>query len=301
MASMSARSPFAARLHLVLSAVAMSRGKLASVLGVDKSLVGRWAAGAVHPSHHNLSRITAVVADRFPGFSMLDWERDLPQFAERIGIDPSAARIEQPLPAVQGLPVQFIDRVRRNTEHRGTAYEGFWRTSRPSVLMPHLIFQDHGMIRVNANGLLEVRMGGAGLFFHGWMMLSDNNLFVIIHDSVGQTPLFLIFNGVQLPRAEVLEGILLMAALNASRTPAAVPILLERVGDLTGDREEDDAICDQMIKRQPSVSIDEISDANRAYLMRDVGPAAAAKGGDLFLLASGQLTRGSTSTGQLQG
>ncbi len=279
----------------------MSRGKLASVLGVDKSLVGRWAAGAVHPSHHNLSRITAVVADRFPGFSMLDWERDLPQFAERIGIDPSAARIEQPLPAVQGLPVQFIDRVRRNTEHRGTAYEGFWRTSRPSVLMPHLIFQDHGMIRVNANGLLEVRMGGAGLFFHGWMMLSDNNLFVIIHDSVGQTPLFLIFNGVQLPRAEVLEGILLMAALNASRTPAAVPILLERVGDLTGDREEDDAICDQMIKRQPSVSIDEISDANRAYLMRDVGSAAAAKGGDLFLLASGQLTRGSTSTGQLQG
>ena len=301
MAFMSARSPFAARLHLVLSAVAMSRGKLASVLGVDKSLVGRWAAGAVHPSHHNLSRITAVVADRFPGFSMLDWERDLPQFAERIGIDPSAARIEQPLPAVQGLPVQFIDRVRRNTEHRGTAYEGFWRTSRPSVLMPHLIFQDHGMIRVNANGLLEVRMGGAGLFFHGWMMLSDNNLFVIIHDSVGQTPLFLIFNGVQLPRAEVLEGILLMAALNASRTPAAVPILLERVGDLTGDREEDDAICDQMIKRQPSISIDEISDANHAYLMRDVGPAAAAKGGDLFLLASGQLTRGSTSTGQLQG
>ena len=279
----------------------MSRGKLASVLGVDKSLVGRWAAGAVHPSHHNLSRITAVVADRFPGFSMLDWERDLPQFAERIGIDPSAARIEQPLPAVQGLPVQFIDRVRRNTEHRGTAYEGFWRTSRPSVLMPHLIFQDHGMIRVNANGLLEVRMGGAGLFFHGWMMLSDNNLFVIIHDSVGQTPLFLIFNGVQLPRAEVLEGILLMAALNASRTPAAVPILLERVGDLTGDREEDDAICDQMIKRQPSISIDEISDANHAYLMRDVGPAAAANGGDLFLLASGQLTRGSTSTGQLQG
>jgi hypothetical protein len=279
----------------------MSRGKLASVLGVDKSLVGRWAAGAVHPSDHNLTRITAVVADRFPGFSMLDWERDLPQFAERLGIDPSAARIEQPLPAVQGLPVQFIDRVRRNTEHRGEAYEGFWRTSRPSVLMPHLIFQDHGMIRVNANGLLEVRMGGAGLFFHGWMMLSDNNLFVIIHDSVGQTPLFLIFNGVQLPRAEVLEGILLMAALNANRTPAAVPILLERVGDLTGDREADDATCDQMIKRQPSVGIDDISDANRAYLMRDVGPAANAKGGDLFLLATGQLTRGSTSTGQLQG
>jgi len=298
---MSSRSPFAARLHLVLSAVAMSRARLASVLGVDKSLVGRWAAGAVHPSDHNLSRITAVVADRFPGFSALDWERDLPDFARCLGIDPSVARLEQPLPAVQGLPLQFIDLARRNTEQRGAAYEGFWRTSRPSVLMPHLIFQDHGMIRMNPNGLLEVRMGGAGLFFHGWMMLAEGNLFVIIHDSTGQTPLFLIFRGVPLPRAEVMEGILLMAALNASRTPAAVPILLERIGDLSGKREEDDATCDDLITRQPTVSIDEISDANRSYLMRDVGPAAAASGGDLFLLAGGALTRGSTATGQLQG
>lgn len=157
------------------------------------------------------------------------------------------------------------------------------------------------MIRLNANGLLEVRMGGAGLFFHGWMMLAEGNLFVIIHDSTGQTPLFLIFRGVPLPRAEVMEGVLLMAALNAARTPAAVPILLERIGDLSGDREADDATCDQMIKRQPTVSIDEIPDANRAYLLRDIGPSAAAKGGEMFLMTSGVLTRGSTSTGQLQG
>ncbi|MGE0776148.1 MAG: hypothetical protein AB7L36_14085 [Sphingomonadaceae bacterium] len=296
---MSSRSPFAARLHLVLSAVAMSRAKLASVLSVDKSLVGRWAAGAVHPSDHNLSRITAVIAERFPGFTALDWERDLASFAERLGLDPSAARGEQPLPDVQGLPLQFIDLAKRNTEQRGTAYEGFWRTSRPSVLMPHLIFQDHGMIRMSANGLLEVRMGGAGLFFHGWMMLAEGNLFVIIHDKTGQTPLFLIFRGVPLPRAEVMEGILLMAALNASRTPAAVPILLERIGDLSGDHAEDDARCEDLITRQPTV--DEIPDANRAYLLRDVGPAAAANGGDMFLLADSVLTRGSTATGQLKG
>lgn len=298
---MSSRSPFAARMHLVFSAVGMSRAKLASVLGVDKSLVGRWAAGAVHPSDHNLSRITAVIAERFPGFTMLDWERDLADFAKRLNLDPAVVTIEQPLPAVQGLPLEFIDLVRRNTEQRGAAYEGFWRTSRPSLLMPHLIFQDHGMIRLNANGLLEVRMGGAGLSFHGWMMLAEGNLFVIIHNSNGQTPLFLIFRGVPLPRAEVMEGILLMAALNASRTPAAVPILLERIGDLSGTREEDDATCDDLITRQPTVSIDDIPDANRAYLLRDVGPSAAASGGDLFLQAGETLTRGSTSTGQLTG
>mgnify|MGYP000007444798 CR=1 FL=1 len=36
------------------------RGRLAADLGVDKSVVGRWATGAVRPSDHNLSRLTAL-------------------------------------------------------------------------------------------------------------------------------------------------------------------------------------------------------------------------------------------------
>ena len=300
---MSLRSPFAARLRLVLGAIAMSRARLAGVLGVDKSLVGRWASGAVRPSDHNLSRITGVVAERFPGFTALDWDRELGDFAQRLGLDASAARGEQLLPEGQGLSLEFIDHARLSTMHRGGAYEGFWRTLRPSILMPNTIFQDHGMIRLASNGLLEVRMGGAGLTFKGWMMLSEGNLFVILHDSVGQTPLFLVFRGVPLPKAEALEGILLMAALNAARTPAAVPIMLERLGDLSGDREADDARHAEMLLQPPTVDKDTVSEATHAFLMRDVGPVAAMSGGDMFLMATGAtgLTRGTTSTGQLKG
>ena len=52
----------------------------------------------------------------------------------------------------------------------------------------------------------------------------------------GQTPIFVICNGVPLSKATMLDGLVLAAALNAARTPSAYPIVLERIGDLTGDR-----------------------------------------------------------------
>lgn len=65
---------FPAKLELALKACSMSRGRLAAELGVDKSVVSRWLNGANAPSGHNLSSLTAVVAARFEGFTMLDWE-----------------------------------------------------------------------------------------------------------------------------------------------------------------------------------------------------------------------------------
>jgi transcriptional regulator with XRE-family HTH domain len=64
--------PFSEKLGLVLKALSMSRGQLAAQLGVDKSIVGRWATGAVQPSAHNLSRLTGLVAGRVDGFITLD-------------------------------------------------------------------------------------------------------------------------------------------------------------------------------------------------------------------------------------
>src|SRR3712207_6254577 len=62
-AAMSDHGAFAERFCLALKAIGYSRGKAASRLGVDKSLVGRWASGAVHPNEHNLSKITALIAE----------------------------------------------------------------------------------------------------------------------------------------------------------------------------------------------------------------------------------------------
>ena len=122
-------TPFSEKLDLVLKALSMSRGRLAAELGVDKSLVGRWASGAVTPSAHNLENLTRLVAQRRDGFTMLDWDRDLQSLAEVFGVEASIAHAPAPKPngaAVGGLPLPGMDLVRMMTERRAATYEGFW-------------------------------------------------------------------------------------------------------------------------------------------------------------------------------
>lgn len=301
--AMRGNGDMAARFRLALGALGMSRGRAASVLNVDKSLVGRWAAGTVRPSEHNLANVTAMIAQRFPDFTMLDWGRDIESFAALLGVDPALASAAEEPALPDSIPLGCVAQARAETERRGAAYEGFWRTTRPSVIMGGRVFHDYGMIRRAENGLLEVSMGGAVLGFRGWALPLEGNLFAILDGAVGFTPLFLIFRGVSLPKATLLDGIALLAALDAARTPASVPILLERVGDLRGDREADDARCREMSSNDPFANEGEVGETVLQHLVRDFGPSAAAAGGDLFLTvaASNRLSRGSTASGHLEG
>ncbi len=294
---------FADRFSLVLRALSTSRGRMAADLGVDKSLVGRWASGVVRPSEHNLARLTRLIAERLPGFTMLDWERDLAAFARLCGADLPGASVTPMAAGPALLPASLIEQARLTTERRGGALEGFWRTTRPSVIMNGRMFNDHGMIRTDAGGLLEVRIGGAGLLFEGWMLPAEGNLFCLLYDSVGLTPLFLVFRGVPLPKAALLDGLLLFAALNAGRTPAAVPVVLERIGDLSGDPAADDATCRELIARNPVAAPEDVPETILSHLVRDLGPQAAAGGGDMFLMAAAAtgLSRLTTADGQLSG
>lgn len=292
---------FPAKLDLVMKALSFSRGRLAADLGVDKSVVARWATGAVSPSEHNLAALTNLIAGRKPGFSMLDWDREPLALLTLFGGDAAAA----PAPAapVTGLPSAMIDQARVTTERRGGAYEGFWRTTRPSMLMQHRFFHDHGMIRREANGLLAIQFGGAGLLFEGLMLPAEGQLFVTVYDTVGYTPIYLILNGVPLPKASMLDGLVMGAALNAARSPSAYPIIMERIGDLTGDRAVDDATCAELLKRDPLAPEGSVPDHIERYLIRDIGPAAEKAGGELFLLApvATSLSRGESAGGRLTG
>jgi hypothetical protein len=69
---------FADRLDLALKGMTMSRGRLAQEAGVDRCPVGRWVAGTVVPSALNREKVTAAIARRVPGCSLLDWERPCP-------------------------------------------------------------------------------------------------------------------------------------------------------------------------------------------------------------------------------
>lgn len=272
---------FSANLRLVLKALSMSRGRLASELGVDKSLVGRWASGAVTPSSHNLERLTHLVAKRREGFTLLDWEREPVEIASLFGVIAPEEVPKFTAPEVPGLAT-----ARMITERRGAAYEGFWRVTRPAVIAPGRFCHDHGLIRRGSTGLLEFTLGNPDFSFVGWALPFEGQLFCVASDPYGTMPSFLVMNGVPMPKADLLDGMIL-TAFNALRLPAAYPIILERIGELSGDVAADDAHTAELIAANEQFVADgDVPDHIREHLLRDIGPAAAAAGGEMLLTAS---------------
>ena len=83
---MAAIADFAHKFGLVLKACNLSRVRVAQAVGIDKSVVSRWASGVQAPTDHNLTRLTEVVARHQPGFARIDWDLAGPAFAARLGL-----------------------------------------------------------------------------------------------------------------------------------------------------------------------------------------------------------------------
>jgi TolB-like protein len=99
---------FALKFGLVLKTFNLSRGRLAQTVGIDKSVVSRWASGVQVPSDHNLSLLTEAVARHRPGFERRDWDLDAEGFANRLdALDAGASRLALPdKPSIAVLPFQ---------------------------------------------------------------------------------------------------------------------------------------------------------------------------------------------------
>jgi hypothetical protein len=275
--------PFSAKLVLALKVLSLSRGRVAAMLGVDKSVVGRWTSGTSQPSSLNLEKLTRLVAQYVAGFKAPDWDRSFTDFAALLGADPAAAATLAPAPPPAALPLAIMDLVRNTTVLRGAAYEGFFRSTRPYVLSPGRFLHDHGMIRLDRNGLLALRMGTGGTFVEGWMLPVLNQLICIGADVTSGAMVFGIFNGVPHAKAEVIDGLSLGSALDNGRTPTAFAMMFERIEDLSGDREADDRRFQELAARDPLAPQGSIPKAIEDHLLRDIGPAQAALGGDLLL------------------
>ena len=272
-----AEGAFSEKLVLVLKALSLSRAQLAADLGVDKSVVTRWASGAVRPSDHNLARLTALVATRAPGFTALDWDRSLPALAERLGAEPGAR------PAEPAIPLPLLEQVRGMTAFRGAAYEGIYRSTRPFLLQPGGFLHDHGMIRLDEHGLLSLYMITGATHVRGWMLPLQNQLYCVAADVVSGAYVFGIFNGVAQAKAQVIDGLILGSALDPGRTPTANVMMFERVADLTGERAADEARLAELAGVHPVAAEGSVPEALRRHLNPDVGPTAFAAGGDLLL------------------
>lgn len=231
---------FSDKLGLTLKALVLSRAALAQGLGVDKSLVGRWVAGKVTPSEYNFTALTRFIAERVPGFTLLDWDRDLDDFAVRIGAG-GAARGDNGAGIGPLLPDAIMDEALHATRSRAAAYEGLWRTTRPSSDLPGRFVHDITLVQRREDGLIRFAIGVEGVRYEGWSVLLQHQLFSVAADAEASTLMFSIINGVARQRPEMLDGLTLATLRDAGGSPAAAACILERIADLSGDREQDEA------------------------------------------------------------
>lgn len=269
---------FPARLSLTLKALSLSRGRLAAELAVDKSVISRWLSGRQAPTGQNLANLTALVASRRPGFTLLDWEADLEILSARLGVERAAWG-----PSGGWLPDAILQESKALTGLRGEAYEGVWRTTRLAIGLPGRFIHDHILIRRSENGFLTYRTIVEDMRFEGWTFLTQTQLFSVATDARTGIFLFSIFNAVLRHRAEVLDGLSLTIQRVGGGSPVAGAVLMERVGVLSGDAADDDAAFESLARADPLAPEGSVPAEVRDHLFRDVGPAALATGGMALL------------------
>jgi hypothetical protein len=286
---------FSAKLELILKALSITRGRAAAEMGVDKPLVGRWVSGAVHPSARNLERLTVWIAGYHSGFSLLDWDADITDLAQRFGVPAPAAKPSRPDDVLEPLlAATLIEETRENLARRGWAYEGFWRLTRPSALFPGKFAHEHMMISCNGGGAMMISLCAMGVHLNGYAVLFDNQMFVFVADSESSNLAFGILNLVVRLKADVLDGITLTRLADSTGSPVAAPILLERVGDLSGKDDADQATFESLCAQNALIAPESIPDEVRLHLCRDFGPTPFANGGEMLLVlrAAQSMARG---------
>lgn len=261
---------FASRLTLALKLLNISRGRLACELQVDKSVIGRWLAGSVKPAEHNLVRLTAALAVHRPGFSVLDWDRGEAEFMAALGAAPQAPAP----PAAAGLPLPLMDQFISATQFGGGAYEGFFRTTRMCGQAPGRFMHDHGLVTRAANGLLRFQLGAGGADFDGWLLPHRSQLMCVATDMASGAMVFGIFHGVPQHRAELIDGMILATANDLGHTINSAIVVVERVDDLSGDADADQAHYRQLIAGNPLAPEGSVPATVRSHLVRDFGPSA---------------------------
>ena len=297
---MAAKADFAARLALVLKALSISGGRLAADAGVDKSLVSRWRSGSVLPSAHNMARLTQVIAARHPGFTMLDWELDIPALAARFGVSAPAPAVSAQSPPsgfAEWLALPKFREAALASGKASSALAGFWRTTRPVPECPGKFVHDHVIMQATPDGPLSFRIGLFSSRMTGWSIAVGDQMYCCATNQLIGTSIFAIFNCVHRPRIDLLDGVTLACMADAGGTPVAAACLLERVGELSGDDEADDAHYEALLAEHPIAPDGSVPEHVQRHLFRDTGPSALAAGGDplIMIRSMTSMARGSAN------
>ena len=282
--------PFSAKLSLVIRSLSLSRARLAAELAVNKSVVARWLSGATTPSENNLARLSTLVAGYAPGFTALDWDRDLATLAALMGVKGDVSSQSGASPP--GVELHFGEEIRAATRWRGRSYEGIYRSTRPYAGLPGRFIHDHCLVRMRADGFLGLRMSTSGVRVEGWVLPLNNQVYVIGSEFTSGAMVFALLNGSSASKVVALDGLILAPSLDTVRTPQACAILLERVSDLSSDAAADEALVDQLGAPEAIAPEGSVPEAVRNHLARnDPSSMAALAHGLLRLPVSQSLTR----------
>lgn len=295
---MAGKADFAARLALVLKALSISGGRLAADAGVDKSLVSRWRAGSVMPSAHNLARLTQIIAARHSGFTMLDWELDMDALAGRFGVTAPAPAVSAQTPPsgfAEWLALPKLREAALASGKASAALAGFWRTTRPVPEFPGKFVHDHVIMQATPDGPLSFRIGLFSSRLIGWSMAVGDQMYCCATNQLIGNSIFAIFNCVHRSRIDVLDGVTLACMADAGGVPVGAACLLERIGELSGDDDADNAQYEALLAEHPIAPDGSIPEHIQRHLFRDTGPAALAAGGDplIMMRSMTSLARGS--------
>ncbi len=270
---------FPSRLELVMKALSLSRGRLAAALAVDKSVISRWLAGKHAPTSHNLVVLSELIGQHRPGFTALDWESDLETLSAKLGVGAAPPPATPYGPLGDWLPDSVLSEAKAMAALRGDAYVGVWRTTRAAVGRPGEFTRDVAMIRRADNGFLTFRLAVEDMRYEGWAFLTQTQLFAVGADAGTGMFVFTVFNAVLRHRAEVMDGIALGLQRVGGGSPVATIVLMERVGELSGEAARDDAAFEALVLPDPFLEEHEVPADLRARLMPDIGPRALAEGG----------------------
>lgn len=275
---------FATRLGFLLKALGWSRGRLAVELAVDKSVVSRWLSGATVPGDHNLSRLSSLIARHVPGFSMLDWDLPLAELSSRVGVAPPTA----PAPPADAVSFDLGDlpslaAARIDTGGRARRYCGLWRLLRPMMAQPDSFVCEHLVISREA-GWLRARVHNIISELPAKGFLADGQLYLFV--SVQNALVTLLFNRVDDPIIDQIDGLILSPTVKTGQTPCASRIVLQRMAHGEPDEAEVSALLAAHAAERRIVHASDMPPDLAAALLPESGPAAHARGGDRLLRAA---------------
>jgi transcriptional regulator with XRE-family HTH domain len=223
---------FADKLRLTLDRLSLSRVQLAQYAGVDKSVAARWASGRVRPGEQSIVRLTELVRRHISNFSRAEWNLPLTEFAARLGL-PLRPMPETPALISSALDARAQDIIARAAQR----YAGLWLLTHSSFTGLRRIYAFVAHLRPQCSSL-SLEIADPHYRARGTAVVGEGKLCLLAEATThAHWPCFFIYNGVQLWRALVLDGILLSWGRDVSRAPIAMRTIGFRLAPFEPDPE----------------------------------------------------------------